>query len=181
MTSPYESGLGGKFSCPEKWYGVSSRESRSLILDLTSWKPCCNCVFHLIALDFGKHAISSMGRPLSKMTRLRISIVEVKVEENCRAHALIIANAKVDNDAKYKSYRQGRKIISVWLTVRGFPNSSVSKNISLNTVYQGLSCDDNVRRLIRRFQAYQLNLCWWRKALSCDLKRNGCYGKKVRL
>ena len=36
---PSASVLGGKISCPEKWYGVSSRESRNLILDLTPWTP----------------------------------------------------------------------------------------------------------------------------------------------
>ena len=37
-------------------------------------------------------------------------LVDVKAEEYCLAHALIIAIARVDNDANYKAYRQGRKI-----------------------------------------------------------------------
>ena len=35
------------------------------------------------------------------------------MEENCLAHALLIAIARVDNDANYKAYRQGRKICPV--------------------------------------------------------------------
>jgi len=41
------------------------------------------------------------------------SIVDVKVANNWLAHDLIIAIAKVDNNANYKSYRKGRKIRSV--------------------------------------------------------------------
>jgi len=43
--------------------------------------------------------------------------VEVKAEENCLAHALIIAISRVDNDAIYKAYRQGRKIRTVVQTL----------------------------------------------------------------
>jgi len=35
----------------------------------------------------GKHAIKSMGRPLSVMAYLKSCIVEMKAEENCLAHA----------------------------------------------------------------------------------------------
>jgi hypothetical protein len=35
----------------------------------------------------------------------------VKAKENCLAHALVIAMAKVKNDLDYKAYRQGRKIL----------------------------------------------------------------------
>jgi len=55
-------------------------------------------------LGFGS-GIKSKGRPLSVMAHLKKSIVEVKAEENCQAHALIIAIARVENDANYKAYR----------------------------------------------------------------------------
>jgi len=45
------------------------------------------------------------------MMHLKRSIVEVKAEQNCLAHALVIAIAKVDNDPNYKAYIQGRKIV----------------------------------------------------------------------
>jgi len=59
---------------------------------------------------FGKHALKCMGRHLSMMAHLKKSIVEVKIEENCLAHALVIAVAKVENDPNYKSYIKGSKI-----------------------------------------------------------------------
>jgi len=68
-------------------------------------------------VGFGKSAIKSRGRPLSVMARLKTSIVEVKAEENCLAHALIISIAKVENDPDYKAYRQGRKIRQVVQTL----------------------------------------------------------------
>jgi len=84
-------------------------------------------------VGFGKRAIKSSGRPLSVMAHLKMSIVEVKAEENCLAHALVISIAKVDNDPYYKAYGQGRKIRQVVQTLlettgidlstgRGFPN-----------------------------------------------------------
>ena len=63
-----------------------------------------------IAVGYGKHTIKSMGRPYPSCLTSKESIVEVKAEENCLAHALIIAIARVENDANYTAYRQGRKI-----------------------------------------------------------------------
>ena len=54
-------------------------------------------------MGFGK----SKGRPLSVVAHVKCSVVEVKATENCLAHAIIIAMAKVNNDANYKSYRDG--------------------------------------------------------------------------
>jgi len=59
--------------------------------------------------EFGR-GIKTKGRPLSVMAQLKRSIVELKAKENCLAHAIIIAIAKLENDANYKAYRQGRKI-----------------------------------------------------------------------
>jgi len=64
----------------------------------------------------------------------------VKAEENCLAHALIIAIARVDIDTNYTAYRKGRKIrpvVEVLLQQTGidltrcggYPNITVSKNI----------------------------------------------------
>jgi hypothetical protein len=54
--------------------------------------------------------IPTKGRPLETMVRLKKSIVEVKAEENCFAHAVVIAVARLTNDPDYKAYIQGRKI-----------------------------------------------------------------------
>jgi hypothetical protein len=50
------------------------------------------------------------GRPLAVMAHLKRSIIEVKAENNCLAHALVIAKAKIDNEHKYTTYRRERKI-----------------------------------------------------------------------
>jgi len=62
-------------------------------------------------VDFGKRVIKNVDRPLSIMSHMKASILEVKAEENCLAHALLISIAKVDNDQNYKAYRKGRKIV----------------------------------------------------------------------
>jgi len=55
--------------------------------------------------------ITTKGRPLEIMVRLKRSIVQVKALSNCLAHTLVIAKAKVDgDDANYQSYRRGNKI-----------------------------------------------------------------------
>jgi hypothetical protein len=54
--------------------------------------------------------VKTKGRPLTVMAHLKKSIVEVTAAENCLAHALIIAIARLTNDSNYKAYRQGRKI-----------------------------------------------------------------------
>jgi hypothetical protein len=41
-------------------------------------------------VGFGRCALKSRGRPLSVMAHLKQSIVEVKAEQNCLAHALVI-------------------------------------------------------------------------------------------
>ena len=54
---------------------------------------------------------TAKGRSLETMVRLKQSIVQVKAESNCLAHALVIAKARVDGDDKnYQSYRRGNKI-----------------------------------------------------------------------
>jgi len=61
-------------------------------------------------VGFGKLAIKSTGRPISVIANVKSSVVEVKAEENCLAHFLIIAISRVDNDANYIPYRKDRKI-----------------------------------------------------------------------
>ena len=58
-------------------------------------------------VGFGRVALKPMGRPTSAMAHLKRSIVEVKAEENCLAHALILAIARLNKDPKYESYRKG--------------------------------------------------------------------------
>ena len=53
------------------------------------------------------------GRPLANVVQVKRSIIEVRAEENCLAHALVIAIARLHNDPYYKAYSQGRKIRTV--------------------------------------------------------------------
>jgi hypothetical protein len=61
-------------------------------------------------VGFGGNGLKSKGRQLDTMVHLKRSIVHVNADENCLAHALVIAIAKVENDPNYKAYSQGRKI-----------------------------------------------------------------------
>jgi len=56
-----------------------------------------------IPLDFVKQAINSMDIPLSVLAHLKTIIVEVKAEENCLAHAILIAISRIDIDPHYNS------------------------------------------------------------------------------
>jgi len=105
---------------------------------------------------FGKQALKSKGRLLSTMAHLKKSIVEVKTEENCPAHALVIAIAKVENDPNYKAYINGGKIrhaVQTSLDTSGIDLSNGGGIPELMRfqehfrqykiiVYHGLSCDD---------------------------------------
>ena len=59
---------------------------------------------------FGGDGMKRKGRPLATMAHLKCRMVEVGAEENCLAHALVIAIARLNNDPNYTSYRKGRKI-----------------------------------------------------------------------
>jgi len=65
---------------------------------------------HSVKMPIGHDRIATKGRHLKNMVHLKRSIVEVKAEENCLAHALIINIAKLTNHTDYKVFRQGRKI-----------------------------------------------------------------------
>jgi hypothetical protein len=58
----------------------------------------------------GIKALKFKGRPLSNLIHLKRSIVRVKAEKNCLAHALIIAIARITGDPNYKSYSNGYKL-----------------------------------------------------------------------
>jgi len=107
-------------------------------------------------VGFGKRGMKSRGRPLPVMAHLKRSIVEVKSSENCLAHAIIIAIAKLENDPNYKAYRQGRKMRPVVQKLLaetgldptesgGFPQlikfQEHFRQYNI-TVYEGLACED---------------------------------------
>ena len=65
---------------------------------------------HSVKMPIGHGRIATKGRPLENMVHLKRSIVEVKAEENCLAHGLIISIVKLINDKDYNSFRKGCKI-----------------------------------------------------------------------
>jgi hypothetical protein len=107
---------------------------------------------------YGKCAMKKKGRPLSVMAHLKRSIVEVKAEENCLAHVLIIAIAKLENDAAYTSYRRGCRIRPVLQNLLETTGIDLSGGAGIPelvrfqeyfreykiTVYQGLNCADKM-------------------------------------
>jgi hypothetical protein len=65
---------------------------------------------HSVRMPVGFGRVTTKGRQISVMAHLKRSIIEVKASENCLAHALVIAIARIKNDPNYKSYRRGMKI-----------------------------------------------------------------------
>ena len=65
----------------------------------------------VMPVGYGRSAVKTKGRQLDVMTHLKKSIIQVKAQENCLAHALIIAIARFDKDSNYDFYRRGFWII----------------------------------------------------------------------
>jgi hypothetical protein len=105
-------------------------------------------------VGFGRGIISK-GRSLSVLVYLKKSIVEVKAENNCLAHALIIAVAKLTNDPNYNSYRRGRKVLPQVRHLLQKTGISLDRGAGIPelarfqehfseyciVVYEGLNCD----------------------------------------
>ena len=117
-------------------------------------------VVHSVTMPvgFGRQpcGIKTMGRPISVMAHLKTSIVRVKSETNCLAHALIIAVARATKDPNYKAYTMGRKIyprVDQLLVTTGINLDNGGGIPELErfqehfrhykiVVYTGLNCDD---------------------------------------
>ena len=64
-------------------------------------------------VGFGSTAQRSKGRTVANLAHLKRSVIEVKAENNCLAHALIVAIARLEKDPNYQTYRKRNKIRSV--------------------------------------------------------------------
>ena len=118
-------------------------------------------------------AVSRQWAERSQSWHTSKSIIQVKATENCLAHALIIAIARVDNDSNSESYRKCWKIRPVlrdMLEKTGIDLSSGAGIPGLATfqeqfreykivVYQGLSCE-NIMFEGRVESAKRLNLLY---------------------
>ena len=69
-------------------------------------------VVHTVKMpvSFGRTAQGSKGRIVANLAHLKRSVIEVKEENNCLAHALIVAIARLEKDPNYQSYRKGNEI-----------------------------------------------------------------------
>jgi len=82
------------------WEKVTQSNSRFNALDTLIFE------IHSVKMPVGfGRGIKTKGRSLAALAHLKKSIVKVKSETNCLAHALIIAIARITNDPNYKSYR----------------------------------------------------------------------------
>ena len=110
--------------------------------------------FFKMSARFGRCAMKTRGTPFSVMAHLKKIFIEVKAEENCLAHALLIAISRVDNDRNYNSYR------------RGFRLRPLVQNL-LETTGIDLSNGVGIPEIIiiqEYFGVYKIILCLW---LSC--------------
>ena len=57
-------------------------------------------------IGFGRVTVKTKGRQLAVMAHLKRSVIDVRAEENCLAHALVIAIARLEKDPNYNSYRR---------------------------------------------------------------------------
>jgi len=89
-------------------YGTFLIKCHSQILDLTP--DTLTVVVHSVKMPIGFGDIKRKGRTLANMVHLKTSIIEVRAEESCLGHALIIAIARLNNDPNYTSYRRENKI-----------------------------------------------------------------------
>jgi hypothetical protein len=100
--------------------------------------------------------VKTMGRPISVMAHLRKMIIEVKAEDSCLAHSLIIAISRLNNDSNYNSYRRGYKIRPVIRNMLDTTGIDLTNGAGIPelvrfqehfhkykiVMYQGLSCDN---------------------------------------
>jgi hypothetical protein len=130
-------------------------------------------VVHSVKMPAGFGRLKTKGRPMSELAVTKESIVRVRAEENCLAHALIIAIAKLNNDPEYKSFRKGyKKILSNVqhrLTATGIELSRGGGLPELArfqeyfseyriVVYEGFSCNRIMYDGDRLVASYQFNL-----------------------
>jgi hypothetical protein len=90
---------------------------------------------------------------MSVMVHLKRSIVEVMTDENCLAHALVIAVVELTDDPHYNSCRRGRKILP-----------------KVRELLQATGVDLNRGGEIPELQAFQRHLSQYRIVVYSDLR-----------
>ena len=101
------------------------------------------------------HSVKTKGRPVSVLAHLKEIIIEVKAEDNCLAHAVIIAISRINKDPKYESYCKGYRIRPEFQKLLETTGVNLNRGGGIPelvrfqehfheykiVVYQGLSCD----------------------------------------
>jgi len=109
-----------------------------------------------MTVGFGRKSIRSKGQPLDVAAHVKKSIIRVKSDTVCLAHALIIDIARLENDPDYKSYRDGRKrgpVVQSLLGTTGIDLQDGGRDPEIRrfqdhfteykiVVYSGLNCED---------------------------------------
>jgi hypothetical protein len=62
---------------------------------------------HSVAMPVGSGRLKTMGRPIDELINRKTSIIKVNAEQNCLAHAIVIAISRINKDPDYKSFRLG--------------------------------------------------------------------------
>jgi hypothetical protein len=115
-------------------------------------------VVHTVKMPvgFGRTAQRRKGRTVANLAHLKRSVIEVKAENNCLAHALIVTIARLEKDPNYQSYRKGNKIrpvVARLLEATGIDQTNgggIPELVSFQehfgdykiVVYDGLHCDN---------------------------------------
>jgi hypothetical protein len=61
---------------------------------------------HSVKMPVGFGRLKTKGRPFKELICGKRSVVEVKAEENCLAHAIVLAIAKLNNHPNYESFKK---------------------------------------------------------------------------
>jgi hypothetical protein len=98
------------------------------------------------------------GRSRSAIARIKRSVVQIRAERDCLAHALVVAIARVTNDPEYRKYSDGRNKMKI-----------LSKVMELLRA-TGIDLDGGGG--IPELQAFQRHLSQFRIVVYYDLRHN---------
>jgi len=109
------------------------------VVQSNAWFGLCDRLeVHLdhVRMPVGNGLEKTKGKFLYVLSATKKSIVKVKAEFLCLAHALIIAMARVNADPKYKSYKNGYSLkqpVQDLLTASGvnLTNGGVLRNLNI--------------------------------------------------
>ena len=145
----------------------------------------------------GNGGVKAKGRTLDNVSCIKKSIVTVKSRDNCLAHALIIAVAKLENDPNYKAYTNGWKIKTKVNELLATTKINLSNGGGLQelqkfsdhfqnyriVVYSGLNSNDIMydSGSVGKRAIYLFIIRRWKQTLKCNYKHHRIYGYRVRM